>query len=341
MSSTKRKGWWRWLRWPLALGVLGWLIVPNLEALRQLVEQGIRWPWLGAALLLRLGSLVITGVRWKLLLRSQGIHPAPGRVAHIVGVGYVCNFVLPGTVGGDVAKAGLIAADTPERRKRALATVPLDRGLGLLSLLMLGAIAGLLGWNAIPSQLLRSAVGVMCVISGVGVAALALVMFKAVPAASDADSSAGNLLQKIIRQVLRAVAVVQRARGAVIASLALSLIGHVGLCSASYSCLRAFRAADLPITWSDQLWLVPAAEVPAAFLALPGGLGAREGALSIFYREFAADPTTAELYAGVGVLVGGSFSLVSIALAALVGVALAVSSSVREKSPDGLAESTT
>ena len=108
------------------------------EALQELVQQGIRWHWLAVALILRCGSLVVTGVRWNLLLASQGIRPSAGRVARIVGVGYVCNFVLPGTVGGDVAKAGLIVADTPERRKRALATVPLDRALGLLAFLLLG-----------------------------------------------------------------------------------------------------------------------------------------------------------------------------------------------------------
>jgi hypothetical protein len=325
----------------LALGVLGWLILPHLEGLRELVQQGIRWQWLVAALILRAGSLAVTGARWNLLLSSQGIHPSASRVARIVGVGYLCNFILPGTVGGDVAKAGLIVADTPERRKRALATVPLDRALGLLAFLLLGTLAGLLRWPLIPSPVLRSAVVAMAAISLSGLTALMFVLLSRswhYREKSTGEDDAFGMWQKLGQASWRGIAILQHARGAVLMALLLSLLGHVCLCSASYSCLKAFRAAELPVAWSDQLWLVPAAEVPAAFRALPGGIGAREGALAYFYGEFASDPALIERYRGLGVLVGGSYSIVCITLAVLVGLALAVSGPSRERTPAGYAE---
>ncbi|MGI9429521.1 MAG: lysylphosphatidylglycerol synthase transmembrane domain-containing protein [Bythopirellula sp.] len=341
MNSSRWESGWRWLRWPLALGVLGWLIIPHLDDLRELVQQGIRWQWLIAALMLRSASLAVTGARWNLLLSSQGIHPPASRVARIVGVGYVCNFILPGTVGGDVAKAGLIVADTPERRKRALATVPLDRAIGLLAFLLLGTLAGLLRWPLIPSPVLRSAVVVMSAISLSGLLSLLFVLLSKsfhYREASNGEDDAVGILQKLMQALRRGTSILQRARGAVLTALLLSLLGHLCLCSASYSCLQAFRAADLPITWSDQLWLVPAAEVPAAFLALPGGLGAREGALAYFYGEFASDPALIERYRGIGVLVGGTYSIVCITLAVLVGLALAAGGPSRESAPAGFPE---
>jgi len=329
MSEEKKKSIWSWIRWPLAIAVLALLVLPNLVSLKNLLQQGVNWQWLVAALGLRFLSLALTTVRWHLLLVGQSIRLPAIRVARMAGVGYVCNFVLPGTVGGDVAKASLIAKDTPDRRIRALATVPLDRILGLLAFLLLGTIAGLMQWSAISSTILRSTVLTMALLSGFGLAGLFVMLWVNVfrlPSELGVkdELETTSRLQQILQKLRRGIVMLRRARGTVVVALLLGLAGHVCLCSASYCCLRAFRAADLPLTWGDQLWLVPAAEVPAAFLSLPGGIGAREGALAYYYGEWAVDPSTVEVYRGMGVLVGGSYSLVCIALALLVGAALAV-----------------
>lgn len=330
MTDSWSKTWWGRLRWPLAIGVLCWLIVPNLEGMSHLVREGVAWQWLAVAAFLRFCSLAITGFRWNMLLAAQDICPPKARVARMVGVGYVCNFVLPGTIGGDVAKAGLIAADTPSRRKRALATVPLDRALGLLAFVILGSIAGLTRWPSIPSPLLRTAVMLMGGISILGLVGLAVLMITrlAEPEDSQPQSDSISLTRKMWRTIRQAVEMLQRSPATIWLALLLGVFAHGCLCSASFCCLLAFTAADMPIAWGDQLWLVPAAEVPAAFLSLPGGLGVREGTLAYFFGEFSTSPAQLDRYRDLGVLVGGCYSMVCIGLAVGVAGVLAITSRV-------------
>lgn len=335
MRREQIKSFWRWMRWPLAIAVLAMLVIPNLEGISQLVQQGVAWRWLAVAAGFRFLSLAITGYRWSMLLAGQEIHPTKARVARMVGVGYVCNFVLPGTIGGDVAKAGLIAAETPTRRKRALATVPLDRALGMLAFVILGSIAGLLRWSTIPSPLLHTAVTLMIGISVMGVLGMAVCTFTRVGDLSNVASQDDpvTFVQKLMRATRQAVAMLRRSRSTVWVALLLGVIAHTCLCSAGYCCLLAFAGADMPFNWVDQLWLVPSAEVPAAFLSLPGGLGAREGALAYFFGEFATKPEELNRFRDTGVLVGGCYSLVCIALAVVVAGGLLVSG--RAWSDDG------
>ncbi len=335
MNRPWVKNLWRHLRWPMAIGVLCWLIVPNLDGLRELVRQGVAWRWIAAAVACRFLSLALTGYRWNMLLAGQDIRPPKSRVARMVGVGYVCNFVLPGTIGGDVAKAGLIAAETPTRRKRALATVPLDRGLGMLAFVILGSIAGLLRWTTIPSPLLQTAVLLMAGISACGLISLAVVTCTGIaPSITDSTKQDhATPLQKLLQTVRQAIAMLRRARLTVWLALLLGIVAHCCLCSASYCCLMAFTAAEMPFGWVDQLWLVPSAEVPTAFLSLPGGLGAREGALAYFYGEFASTPAQLDRFRDIGVLVGGCYSMVCICLA--VGVAGVLMVTGRTWSEDG------
>lgn len=80
--------------------------------------------------------------RWLLLLRARGFAVGAGDVFALTMVGNFFNFCLPGTVSGDVAKAWY-AARGSERRLDAVATVLVDRILGLSGLALLAGLAGL------------------------------------------------------------------------------------------------------------------------------------------------------------------------------------------------------
>ncbi len=90
---------------------------------------------MAAALLL---PLSLCAFRWWLLLRAHGF-PAPfGRVFFVTYAGAFFNHVLPGSVGGDIAKAVLAAAGE-ERKATVVGTVVLDRAIGLAVMIVLGA----------------------------------------------------------------------------------------------------------------------------------------------------------------------------------------------------------
>lgn len=96
--------------------------------------------WLVAALGLYFLMILASAWRWGLLLDAQGVRvPARTLTGSFLVATFFNNF-LPSNIGGDVIRI----ADTakPARSKTLAATVVLiDRGLGLLGLILLAAIA--------------------------------------------------------------------------------------------------------------------------------------------------------------------------------------------------------
>jgi glycosyltransferase 2 family protein len=91
-------------------------------------------------------------VRWRLLLKSQDI-VIPFRVAFQLGMlGQFFQTFMPGTVGADLAKAVYIGRRFPTQKLRAVFSVVVDRAVGLYSILMLGALAFVLGFSKIAQM---------------------------------------------------------------------------------------------------------------------------------------------------------------------------------------------
>jgi uncharacterized membrane protein YbhN (UPF0104 family) len=113
--------------------------------------------WLMSALALYLLMVLASAWRWGLLLGAQGV-PVPART--LTGSFLVATFFnnfLPSNIGGDVIRI----ADTarPAGSKTLATTVVLvDRGIGLLGLVLLAAVAGSVigdnGASPVPAWLL-------------------------------------------------------------------------------------------------------------------------------------------------------------------------------------------
>lgn len=109
-----------------------------------LVERGINrmareadWKYFAAALLVLPLSYLLTAYRWHVLLEAQQIHIGLARTFVMNMVGAFYNSFMPGSTGGDMAKAYYASRQTPHRT-RAVLTVIVDRIIGLLALLVLG-----------------------------------------------------------------------------------------------------------------------------------------------------------------------------------------------------------
>jgi glycosyltransferase 2 family protein len=100
--------------------------------------------WFAFTLLLVAVDRVVMAVRWLLLLRAAGVDiPAAVALRIFLRSSFVGSF-LPAGVGADAARAYEIAART-SRGSQAVASVGIDRVLGLVAIAMLG-LAGLAGW---------------------------------------------------------------------------------------------------------------------------------------------------------------------------------------------------
>ena len=142
----------------IAIGMLVGLYMLCGKDLAKLKDRHILWGFFGAALLVRLGSLMFTFTRWRLLVRGTGL-PFSFRESFRLGMlGEACNLMGPGAVGGDLVKAALLAKDHPKRIPSVLATVFLDRVLGMWALFVLGAVASLVPTETKPGQEMQWAV---------------------------------------------------------------------------------------------------------------------------------------------------------------------------------------
>jgi len=84
-------------------------------------------------------------LRWVLLLRASGVAVTAGRAASIFLVSSFVGSFLPAGIGGDAARAWGLSRLTADGSE-ALASVAVDRLLGILSLVAMG-VAGLLAWS--------------------------------------------------------------------------------------------------------------------------------------------------------------------------------------------------
>src|SRR6266478_2502078 len=99
------------------------------------------------ALLIGLASVLLSFIRWYVLVRAVDL---PFRVSDALRLGMVGFFFisfLPGSVGGDLLKAAFLAREH-DRRTVAVATVVMDRMFALWALIWFVAVVGGVSWLA-------------------------------------------------------------------------------------------------------------------------------------------------------------------------------------------------
>jgi uncharacterized protein (TIRG00374 family) len=277
---------WTWLKWPVALLLLGYLYYSNRPALAELAVRPKNWFYMIVAFVLCSAAMLLTFYRWYLLVWAQDF-PFTIRDALRLGyIGYLFGYVAPGAAGGDVFKAGMIAAEQTSRRAVAAATVLLDRILGVLALFMVGAFAMLFQ----DPRILQNAVVKTCVIflwvgTAGGVVGLFVMLHPAFPRS--------RLLRRLIRLpkvgnliggLVNAVLLYQQRRSILVLTVLISIVGHFGTLSSFYFCGLAINAGKAAPGYWTQLLLIPMAELFAFVVPVPGGVGAQEWGIGYYYK---------------------------------------------------------
>lgn len=101
------------------------------------------WGMLGLALLAVLFAVVITILRWHMLLRTLGLQFSLQESLRAGFVGYLFNLLPLGLAGADAVKAGFLIHRNPSRKTEAIATVVIDRIIGLYALLVMAGLGAL------------------------------------------------------------------------------------------------------------------------------------------------------------------------------------------------------
>ena len=143
----------------LAFGLLGFTIWQNRRQLGEVLEKGLDPRYFAVAFLIYLSGLTLTFGRWYLLVRVVEPRFTLGAAFRLGFIGNVFNLVIPGAVGGDLIKAAyLVRMDI--NRTQAIASMVIDRILGLLGLFLLAGVAGLFAWHVAGPQV-RLLIGIV------------------------------------------------------------------------------------------------------------------------------------------------------------------------------------
>lgn len=264
----------RLLRVGVAAGLTGYLLWISHPADIGRALASTRLSWVALACGFVVLDRTLMAWRWLGLLApvTPGRPPALGTVLRIFFVSTFVGTFLPASVGGDAVRAySLSRHDVPG--DVAVASVVMDRALGVLSILMAGA-AGLLLFGALAP----AGAELVLLIGLAGCAGLALVVFHE-PTARVTARVVGRLpmarVQRLARGLLDAMREYRSHRGALAAVLAASL-GVQGLRIVQAWCLGRALGLDAP-------FIVYVASIPVILLVmlLPitiNGLGTSQAA---------------------------------------------------------------
>ena len=252
--------------------------------------------FLAAALGVYVAAVLLTLVRWYLLVRALDL-PLRLRDAFRYGfIGIFFNTFLPGAVGGDIIKAAALAR-TQNRRTAAVASVIMDRVIALWALVWFVALAGGAFWamGLLNGPAAPVAAFIVSTAAGVVVTSLGVWLALGFLPDSRAEKFAGRLSRlpvvgRTAAEFWRSMWVYRKRSKAVAQVMALSWVGHVGFVVSFWCCAQALWDAPLgPIpSLSEHFLLVPIGMVMQALIPTPGGAGAGEWGFAALYLLFRA-----------------------------------------------------
>lgn len=107
------------------------------EAFRKALTN---WPLMLLGLGMFLISILLCTARWRMLLKAQDVNLSYGQTLTLYFIGHFFSAVMPGATSGDIFKAVYIAREAPNKKAEVVATVFLDRVIGLLAMLFLAVV---------------------------------------------------------------------------------------------------------------------------------------------------------------------------------------------------------
>ncbi len=301
------------LKIAIPVGIIAFLLYRvEPEQWRELSQHPKNYLLLALALGVALAAISLSFARWCLLVRCQGIRLSMLEAHRLGAICFLLNFVSAGSVGGDLFKAIFLAKRRPGRRVQSVASVVVDRGVGLYGLLLVASAAFLMydggprGGEAADLQQLKWASAVLV---AAGTVVLAGLVFGG--RFVDALVRRGTdlpIVGGIIEKVGSPLRMFHDHPIAFAASVLMSIGVHSMLTVSMYLIARSLYPA-VP-TLAEHFIIVPIGMLASALPITPAGIGVLEAAVEWLYEIIPAVPTLAS-----GTLIALVFEMVKVVIA--------------------------
>jgi uncharacterized protein (TIRG00374 family) len=283
----------------------------------ELISGPKDWPVLLCALPICLFSVTLTILRWNLLVRAIGLSFSVRQTLRAGFLGYLANLLPFGLVAGDSLKAVMLIHNNPRRKTEAVASVLVDRVLGLYALLLLAAVASVL----LPAEQLsnlgateRASIMRLCwCIQAASVVSSIFLAIMLVPAVT--KSRLWDLLEHtpifgaILHKLVIAMRTYRSRLDLVAAAIGVSLIVHL-----SYIAAIMLMTVSIGINQEHRpplgsIFVI----VPPAMIAGALPIGFYEVAITLLFRAFSPPgaPQT------MGLLIALGYRLIQISIATI------------------------
>jgi uncharacterized protein (TIRG00374 family) len=240
--------------------------------------------WIVTGLLFFVPVPFIVSWRWRMLLAVHGVHLRYWRIFELTMIGQFFSILGVGTTGGDVIKIFYAARAVPQRRAAVAFTIVVDRVVGLIALLIFGALLALPNLRLLLSQHdTKVATGTFYFFALTGVICSALASIGPFAMKSETLRSLVKKLPFTHRGAPLFTAYEQSARavGTNLLALMASLPSHICITLMGYCVIRAM---SLPVQ-PDPVATCAIIAIVNMLIALPvsiAGLGVRESLFIMF-----------------------------------------------------------
>lgn len=274
----------------LAVGIIALLAyqLRGQGVFQRLLDEPKRWDRLAVAQLLVLAAMTLNYVRWWVLVRALELQFTLRDAFRLGTMGLLLNQVSPGSVGGDLFKAVFIAREQPAKRTEAVASVVIDRMVGLYAMLLVASAGYLAGGGGDKfSPLVHGLARTVLTLAVVGAVGIGLFLTSALTGArvrtvfGRAPRIGGTLIR-----LLAAADVYRLRRRYLFLAILVSCVTHTLFVIAIWTAGRGLPidAPGLATTFVVGPLSLAAGAIPVA----PSGLGTFEGAMEGLYRGVGA-----------------------------------------------------
>lgn len=319
-TSNLKKLLWNLVRWGVPAAIIGWLVYQAVrnDSFSRLRDEPKQWDYLALATLVCFVAVMLTMARWYYLVRALDV-PITWRDAIRLGfLGYMWNFVTPGSVGGDLVKVVYLAHKRPGKRTEVALSVVFDRLLGLYAVFLLatGAILWTGMWRD-PSERVRFACRVMFWCTGGGTLFFAIGWL---PGFSEGPiARALHRLPRVgryVEQLNRAIRMYYSHPWALPWALILSLMVQSLFAVGVWMIARGLLSQSP--TLPEHFVIVPMGMATGAVPLAPNGLGTFEWLVNFLYQHM---PDASANDPSAGLLVSLGYRVVTV-LIAMIGVVI-------------------
>jgi uncharacterized membrane protein YbhN (UPF0104 family) len=288
--------------------ILGYLLIRARSdgAFEELWDCSKNWSQLGGGLAACMAAVVLIHIRWYFLVRAMDI-PFSLKAAFRVGfVGYLFNLAPMGAVGGDLIRSVMLIRHSPGQRAKAVASVLVDRVIGLYLLFVVASTVILCTrfWRHDEQIYLVSMITLaLTAIGGLGL----IVLFLPGPAVHRLTGPFYRVprLGPPLRRLIEAVRMYRHCLGTLFVAGSITIAVHVVTVVSVH--LLACGLYDKTPSFRTELVVVPLSVTSSA---IPLPFGPFEAVLEFLYQQMG-------MVAHEGLIVALAFRLATLATAAI------------------------